>query len=97
MSELSRRLSLGADVRKKSPRPLGIFASWRLQAYGYTIAALYARLGETDKALDWLEEGYAVHDPYLFFWISVLPEYDSLRSQPRYQKLLRALDLPPGS
>jgi TolB-like protein/DNA-binding winged helix-turn-helix (wHTH) protein len=62
-----------------------------------TIAALYARLGQTDKALDWLEEGYAVHDPYLFFWISVLPEYDSLRSHPRFQKLLRALDLPPRS
>ena len=41
MSELSRRLSLGADVRKKSPRPLGIFASWRLQAYGYTLATFY--------------------------------------------------------
>ena len=59
-----------------------------------TIAALYARLGQTDKALDWLEEGYAVHDPYLFFWISVLPEYDSLRSHPRFQKLLRSLGLP---
>jgi tetratricopeptide (TPR) repeat protein len=59
-----------------------------------TIAALYARLGEPEKALDWLEEGYAVHDPYLFFWISVLPEYDSLRSHPRFQRLLRTLGLP---
>jgi tetratricopeptide (TPR) repeat protein len=59
-----------------------------------TIAALYARLGEPEKALDWLEEGYVVHDPYLFFWISVLPEYDSLRSHPRFQKLLRSLNLP---
>ena len=58
------------------------------------IAAIYARLGETDKALDWLEEGYAVHDPYVFFWIAVSPAYDSLRSQPRFQKLLRDLNLP---
>jgi len=59
------------------------------------IAGFYARLGETDKALDWLEEGYAVHDPFVFFWIAVHPAYDSLRSQPRFQKLLRDLKLPP--
>src|SRR5262245_2056440 len=26
----------------EAPRLLGIFASWRLQAYGYTLAAFYA-------------------------------------------------------
>ncbi len=59
-----------------------------------SIAALYAQLGESDKALDWLEQGYAVHDPFVFFWIAVLPDYDSLRSHPRFQKLLRELNLP---
>jgi TolB-like protein/DNA-binding winged helix-turn-helix (wHTH) protein/tetratricopeptide (TPR) repeat protein len=58
------------------------------------IAALYARLGEPDKALDWLEQGYAVHDPFVFFWIAVHPAYDSLRPMPRFQKLLRSLNLP---
>jgi hypothetical protein len=29
-------------TRKQSPRLLGIFAAWRLQAYGYTVAAVYA-------------------------------------------------------
>ena len=62
-----------------------------------SIAALYAQLGESDKAIDWLEEGYAVHDPFVFFWIAVLPDYDSLRSQPRFQKLLRDLNLPSHS
>jgi tetratricopeptide (TPR) repeat protein len=58
-----------------------------------TIAALYAKLGEPDKAVDWLEKGYALHDPFVFFWISVLPDYDSLRSHPRFQKLIRELHL----
>jgi len=43
------------------------------------IAAFYARLGEADKALDWLEKGYRVHDPY----IDVLDgDLASLRSPP---------------
>ena len=58
------------------------------------IAALYARLGEADKALDWLEKGYAVHDPYTMFWIATSPAYDTLRSHPRFQKLLRELNFP---
>jgi hypothetical protein len=62
-----------------------------------TIAAIYPRLGETGKALDWLEEGYAVHDPYLIFGIAVSPEYDSIRSLPRFQKLLHGLGLPGGA
>jgi len=61
------------------------------------IAALYAQLGESDKALDWLEKGYAVHDPYVFFWIAVSPAYDPLRSNPRFQKLLEVLRLPKQS
>ena len=40
---------IGAETPEKPPgtgsiRPLGIFADWRLQAYGYTVAALYAAM-----------------------------------------------------
>jgi arabinofuranan 3-O-arabinosyltransferase len=34
----------GADADRGFPRLLGIFAAWRLQAYGYALAALYAVL-----------------------------------------------------
>jgi len=61
------------------------------------IAAFYARLGEADKALDWLEKGYAVHDPYMMFWMVTSSAYDPLRSHPRFQKLLRELNLPAHS
>ena len=33
---------VGPEPRPEPPRLLGIFASWRLQAYGYTLAAFYA-------------------------------------------------------
>src|SRR6266853_454892 len=61
------------------------------------IAAFYARLGEADKALDWLEKGYAVHDPYMMFWMVTSPAYDPFRSHPRFQKLLLELNLPAHS
>jgi hypothetical protein len=45
-------------------------------------------LGERDKALDWSEKGMRAYDPYTFYWVPILPEFDSLRSDPRYQKLV---------
>ena len=33
---------VGPEPRPEAPRLLGIFASWRLQAYGYTLATFYA-------------------------------------------------------
>ena len=37
-----RRADAGSGQR--SPRPLGVFAAWRLQAYGYALAAAYAAM-----------------------------------------------------
>ena len=39
--------------------------SWRVSASA--IAAAYLRLGEPQKALDWLERGYNIRDPMLVF------------------------------
>ena len=55
------------------------------------IAQLFLEAGEKGKALDWLEKGYEVRDqslPYLG-----LPIYDSVRSEPRFQALLRKMGL----
>lgn len=44
MGVFRQNLKIGVDSDFGSPRVLGIFASWSLQAYGYTLAALYAAL-----------------------------------------------------
>ena len=58
------------------------------------IARHYASLGEKDEALDWLEKGYEEHAPGMAM-IKVDPSYDSLRSNPRFQDLLRHMNFPP--
>jgi TolB-like protein/tRNA A-37 threonylcarbamoyl transferase component Bud32 len=58
----------------------------------WQIGTLYTRAGKNDKALDWLEKAFETHDanvPYL----SVDPLFDNLRSDPRFQDLLRSMGL----
>jgi TolB-like protein/Tfp pilus assembly protein PilF/predicted Ser/Thr protein kinase len=57
------------------------------------IAKRLAQLGERDNALDWLERGYEEHDDTLFA-INAGPLYDTLRSEPRFQALLRRMNFP---
>jgi tetratricopeptide (TPR) repeat protein len=57
-----------------------------------SVAALYARLGERDKA--WAALSRA-HDERTraFVYVKVEPQLDSLRSDPRFQDLLRRMGL----
>ncbi len=58
----------------------------------WQIGTLYTRAGMTNEALDWLEKAYAAHDqnmPYL----AVDPVFDGLRSEERFQGLLRRMNL----
>ncbi|MCX6627678.1 MAG: protein kinase, partial [Candidatus Solibacter sp.] len=56
------------------------------------IGTLYLHAGEKAPALEWLERGFESRDPNLPYL--GLPEFDSLRSEPRYQSLLRRMNLP---
>jgi TolB-like protein/Tfp pilus assembly protein PilF len=57
------------------------------------IAGLYAATGERDQALDWLDRAYAERC-WSLIWLAVASEYDGLRSEPRFQDLLRGMQLP---
>jgi TolB-like protein/Tfp pilus assembly protein PilF len=50
-------------------------------------AAAYAKLGDVDQALPWLEKGLAEGSPVLGA-IGVDPDYDKLRSDPRFTAFL---------
>ncbi|MCM2312070.1 MAG: hypothetical protein NDI84_11765, partial [Steroidobacteraceae bacterium] len=54
----------------------------------YNCACLYARLGETDRALDTI--GRAIGGGYENFrWMQHDPDLDSLRGDPRFQQLVQ--------
>ena len=58
-----------------------------------TIATTYADIGEKDKAFAWLEKAYAEKSATIGY-IKALPDFVSLRSDPRYADLLKRMGLP---
>ncbi|HEX8765906.1 MAG TPA: hypothetical protein VF740_12135, partial [Candidatus Acidoferrum sp.] len=60
----------------------------------YGIARIYAQLGETEKALESLEKAYLAHEIRLTE-MGIEPALDPLRSNPRFQRLLRRTNLTP--
>lgn len=56
------------------------------------IARLYAHAEEKDLALDWLEKAYEVRDPWSVLQ-NVDIDWDSLRDEPRFTKLLKRIGL----
>ena len=58
------------------------------------LAAVYGGLGEKDQAFAWLERDFQARTGLLIF-ITTLPDYDTLRDDPRYTDLLRRIGLRP--
>jgi serine/threonine protein kinase/tetratricopeptide (TPR) repeat protein len=58
----------------------------------YSIAEAYMRIGDKEKAIDWLEKAFDEHDSGLVS-LGVEPMFDSLRSDPRFQEILRRMKL----
>jgi hypothetical protein len=60
--------------------------------YEYSLAQLYAGLGEQDQAFAWLERAYQEHD-FALTALRVSPFYDPLRADPRFAQLLKKVGL----
>ncbi len=58
------------------------------------IAEIYAELGDKDRAFEWLEKSFAAHEDELVDLKIKPPAFDGLRSDPRFQDLLRRVGLP---
>ncbi len=56
----------------------------------------YARLGDKERALKWLERNYEERAT-LGTLMNVDPAFDSLRSDPRFQSLVQRMGLPPNA
>jgi TolB-like protein/DNA-binding winged helix-turn-helix (wHTH) protein len=56
----------------------------------YDLASYAALKGDRSLTLDWLEKSYQHHDYWMLF-INVDPEYDSIRSDPRFQAIVHRL------
>ncbi len=53
---------------------------------------IYFGLGERDKAFECLDKAWELRSTQLV-WINLFPELDSVRSDPRFQAILRRMNL----
>jgi eukaryotic-like serine/threonine-protein kinase len=85
-----------AGRRAEAQKVLDQLAERSKQEYVTTAASaiIYAGLGEKDKAFEWLEKGYEDRS-IVTSVIKVDPIWDPLRSDPRFQDLLRRMNLQP--
>ena len=58
------------------------------------LSAMYAGLGEKDQAFAWMEKDFQARTGLLVF-TAILPNYDTLRDDPRYASLLLRMGLRP--
>jgi serine/threonine-protein kinase len=60
----------------------------------FLLADIYVGLGQKEEAFAWLEKAFEAKDPATLQF-KIDPLYDSLRSDPRYVKLIRRIGLQP--
>jgi eukaryotic-like serine/threonine-protein kinase len=68
-------------------------AQWKRRYFSpVDIALVYTGLGDKDLALVWLTKAYDSRDPQLI-WVKVEPQFESLRTDPRFRALLHRMNL----
>jgi TolB-like protein/DNA-binding winged helix-turn-helix (wHTH) protein/Flp pilus assembly protein TadD len=60
----------------------------------YMIATVYAALGNKNKAFEYLEEAYQIRSTDLPYFLRADLRLDTLRSDPRFQDLMRRMNFP---
>jgi DNA-binding winged helix-turn-helix (wHTH) protein/TolB-like protein/Flp pilus assembly protein TadD len=95
---LSTQIHLGAAYawagqREKAQSILERLKTTREYVSAGLLPILYVALGEREQAFASLERAYNEHDPQLQY-LGVYPEFDPIRSDPRFQDLMRRVGLP---
>ncbi|PYV98458.1 MAG: hypothetical protein DMG89_11075 [Acidobacteria bacterium] len=92
--------AIGEDYRKSGYT--GVLQGWleglsevsrRGYVSPYNLAQIHARLGEKEQALSVLEQAYTERDSKLSF-VKVDPVFDEIRSDARFQQVLKQLSFP---
>jgi len=102
--EVAGSKDFAAAVRKLSPLGDKAVYEWILQrtqelarkkyVSPLSLAYICARLQRKDETLNYLEEAYRQHCPFLVF-VQQDVEYEFLHSEPRFQKIVKDMGLPP--
>ena len=56
-------------------------------------AGLFGILGEVERGVDLIEEAYEIRD-VIMVWVKIRHQFDSLRSHPRFQNIVRRMEFP---
>jgi tetratricopeptide (TPR) repeat protein len=81
-----------AGQRDKALAILKRFETGELYGSPFGLAMVHLALGDKERMYALLEEGYAMHDQQLI-WLSGEWAFDSVRSEPRFQDLMRRVGL----
>ena len=83
----------GGETKRKEQSMM--LAKARLHYVNPThIAGAYIGLGDKNQVLSWLERGFEERDEEMV-WMKVAPDLDFVRFEPRFQALLRRMNLAP--
>ena len=95
LAQIDARLGRKAEAVREAERALELFAATgdHLQMTFHTnrIAVVYAQAGETERALDLLEQALKRPNGPYYGSLKLSEDWDPLRSHPRFQKVLEAL------
>ena len=86
----AKKTFLWGDIKELERRA----KAGRLSSYSLQIAADYALLGEKSEAFEWLEKGFQERGVHLMY-LKADDSFEALRSDPRFEDLLRRMALPP--
>ena len=83
-----------AGRKAEAERLLNAFKQLSAREYvdPYSIAEVYAGLGDKDRTFEWLERAYREHSVAMV-WLKADPFWEKVRSDPRYEDLLRRVGL----
>jgi hypothetical protein len=77
-------LELAAEIKERSKREY---------VSQYVLSKLHLALSDREQALRLLQNAFEARDPRMIY-IKVAPDLDPLRSEPRFQELLRRMNFP---